>query len=87
MTFEYRPKGVCSSRFIMDINEDDTIANFVIENGCPGNTMGISKIIVGMNVDDVIKTFDGIDCNGKGTSCPDQVAKALSAYKEHKYAD
>ncbi len=81
MKFEYYPKGVCSTRYVLEI-QDGIIESLMIENGCPGNTAGISRIVRGMNVDDVIEAFDGIDCNGKGTSCPDQIAHALKAYKD-----
>lgn len=84
MKFEYYPKGVCSTKYTLDINDEDVIDSLTIENGCPGNTMGISKIVVGMKVDDVIEDFEGIDCRGRGTSCPDQIAHALKAYKLQK---
>ena len=50
--------------------------------GCPGNTVGVSRLVEGKNVDEVIKMLKGIDCRGRGTSCPDQVAKALEEYKK-----
>ena len=80
MKYEYFPKGVCSTRYEIDIN-DGVIDSLVIENGCPGNTMGISRLVRGMKVDDVIEAFDGVQCGSKGTSCPDQIARALKAYK------
>lgn len=79
MTFEYRPRGVCSTRYTFDI--DGEIINSVkIEGGCAGNLAGISKILQGMNCKDVINAFENTDCHGKGTSCPDQIAKALKEY-------
>jgi uncharacterized protein (TIGR03905 family) len=45
--------------------------------GCSGNTQGISMLVRGMKVEDVISRLEGISCGGKGTSCPDQLAKAL----------
>lgn len=81
MKFEYTPKGVCSRHYTIDI-EDDVIKSVKIEGGCNGNLKGISSIITGMNIDKVIEAFENIDCNGKGTSCPDQIAKALKTYKE-----
>lgn len=80
MIFEYDPKGICATKIIFDI-EDNIIKSFFIKNGCDGNHNGIKSLITGMNIDDVIKKLEGIDCNGKGTSCPDQIAKALIAYK------
>lgn len=80
MKFEYYPKGVCSTKINLDI-ENNIIKNFDIENGCNGNLKGIKNLITGMNIDDVIARFKGIDCHGKNTSCPDQIARALEAFK------
>ncbi|MBO7676864.1 MAG: TIGR03905 family TSCPD domain-containing protein [Erysipelotrichaceae bacterium] len=82
MVFEYTPKGVCSSKITLDINEDDRIESMVVTNGCNGNLKGISSLVRGMDVDKVIEAFDGIECGYKKTSCPDQIARALKAYKE-----
>lgn len=82
MIFEYDPKGVCSMHYTFDI-EDNKIKSLKVIGGCQGNLAGISRIVVGMNIDDVIKAFEGVDCHSKGTSCPDQISKALKAYKEN----
>lgn len=84
MIFEYDPKGVCSMHYTFDIDENDIIKSVKILGGCQGNLSGISKLLVGMNIDHVIERFEGTDCHGKGTSCPDQISKALKAYKESK---
>lgn len=76
MKIEYNPKGVCSSRMVVDI-EDDVIKCIEIIGGCPGNTEAVSRLCVGRKVEDVISILEGIDCRGRGTSCPDQLAKAL----------
>lgn len=83
MKFDYYPKGVCSRHYVIEI-EDDKIVSLEVEGGCQGNLKGISRIVVGMNVDDVISAFEGVDCGGKGTSCPDQIAKALKSYKNNQ---
>lgn len=83
MIFEYNPSGVCSRHYTFDI-ENDKIKSLQVIGGCQGNLAGISKIVVGMNIDDVVRAFEGTDCHGKGTSCPDQIARALKAYKENK---
>ena len=80
MKFEYVPKNVCSRHYTLDI-EDNKIRSLQVEGGCQGNLSGISRIVVGMDVDDVIKAFEGVDCHGRGTSCPDQISRALKAYK------
>ncbi|MBO5265793.1 MAG: TIGR03905 family TSCPD domain-containing protein [Ruminiclostridium sp.] len=76
MRFEYTPKGVCSRKMIIDI-EDGKIADIQIIGGCNGNLQGISSLVKGMEVDEVIDRLEGINCGFKGTSCPDQLAKAL----------
>ena len=81
MTFEFDPKGVCSRHYTFDI-DDGVIRSLKVEGGCEGNLRGISRIVVGMKVDDVIRAFEGVDCHGRGTSCPDQISRALKAYRE-----
>lgn len=76
MTFEYTPRGVCSRKMIVEI-EDDKVVDVKIVGGCNGNLQGISALVKGMPVDEVIDRLEGINCGMKGTSCPDQLAKAL----------
>lgn len=80
MVIEYTPKGVCSRKMIIEI-ENDIVKNLTVIGGCNGNLQGISSLVKDMPVDEVIKRLDGIDCNGKGTSCPAQLALALKQYK------
>lgn len=82
--YEYVPKGVCSVRIVVE-SIDDVISYVEIVGGCPGNSIGISKLCVGMNIDDAINTLSGIDCRGRGTSCPDQLSKALVELKASEY--
>ena len=81
MKGEYIPSGVCSTLIEYEINDDNTIKSLKVTNGCNGNLKGISKLVEGRNVDEVIDTLDGIKCGYKNTSCPDQIAKALKDYK------
>lgn len=76
MTFEYTPRGVCSRKMIIEI-EDNKLVDVQIVGGCNGNLQGISALVKGMDVDEVIDRLEGISCGMKGTSCPDQLAKAL----------
>lgn len=76
MTVEYTPKGVCSRKIEIDI-ENGIINKVRFVGGCNGNTQGISKLVEGMEAEDVISRLEGVNCNGRGTSCPDQLAKAL----------
>ncbi len=81
MVYRYEPKGVCSMEMDIEV-EGETIKSVEIIGGCAGNTKGISILVAGMNIDDAIKKLKGIDCNGRGTSCPDQLARALEEIKE-----
>lgn len=83
MKYEYMTKGTCSRRITVDM-EDGIINEVVFDGGCHGNTQGISKLVKGMKVDDVIERLHGVDCRGRGTSCPDQLAKALTEAKKCK---
>lgn len=60
--------------------EGDTIRQVEFNGGCHGNTQGIGALLPGMKVADAIERLEGIDCHGKGTSCPDQLAKALKLF-------
>ena len=79
--FIYKTKGVCSTEIRLKI-ENNLITNVEFEKGCSGNLLGISNLLIGMHIDEAIDKLSGIDCRGKGTSCPDQLAKALIAYKQ-----
>lgn len=76
MTIDFTPKGVCSRRMLVEV-EDGVVKSLQVTGGCHGNLQGISKLVEGMTVEEVIRRLDGINCNGKGTSCPDQLAQAL----------
>lgn len=76
MHITYRPRGVCSQLFEIDV-EDGRIEKVVVEGGCSGNLQGISRLLVGMKIEDAVSRLEGIRCGFKSTSCPDQLAKAL----------
>lgn len=78
--FIYQPKGVCSTKIVLDIN-DNLIERVKIMEGCPGNSLGLNQLLKGMEIDYAINQLLGITCGRKKTSCPDQIAKALIAYK------
>lgn len=80
MEYRYKTKGTCSEEMIIEI-EKDIIKKVTIIGGCRGNTAGISKLVEGMKIDDVINKLKGIPCGSKGTSCPDQLARALEKIK------
>ncbi len=72
----YPTKGVCSQAIAIEL-EGDTVKSVQFMGGCQGNTQGISMLVRGMKVDDVIERLAGITCGSKSTSCPDQLACAL----------
>ena len=80
--FTYRTRGVCSSSIDIAI-ENGVIQSVQYHGGCSGNTQAIARLAVGMNIDDIIERLQGIVCRS-GTSCPDQLAKALIDYKKRR---
>ena len=82
--FDYRPRGVCPMRISFDM-DGDVVHNVSILGGCNGNLQAISRVVEGMTVEQIEGYFTGISCNGKGTSCSDQLAKAVrSALEQEK---
>ncbi|MBO4262706.1 MAG: TIGR03905 family TSCPD domain-containing protein [Clostridia bacterium] len=81
----YLTKGTCSRQILFDVTEDERVENVKFIGGCSGNLQGISRLVNGKPIDEVIATLKGIKCKGN-TSCPDQLSKALSEYKEKKSA-
>ena len=81
MKFSYKTSGTCSRRIDIDV-ENNKIKSVRYDGGCAGNLAGIAKLVEGMDIDDVIVKFTGIPCGFKSTSCPDQLARALRAYKQ-----
>ena len=76
MTIDYKTKGVCSTRMLIEV-EGDVVTSVKIFNGCDGNLRGISRLVEGMRVEEVVRRLEGIRCGMKATSCPDQLAQAL----------
>ncbi len=81
MEYRYKPSGVCSREFVFDI-KDDIIQKLDVVGGCSGNLQGISQLLVGMNINDVVEKIKGVKCGMKNTSCPDQIALALQKFLE-----
>lgn len=77
----YKTKGTCSASIDFDV-VDGKVHNVRFVGGCNGNLQGIGILTENMPIDEVITKLEGVDCHGKGTSCPDQLAKALKEYKK-----
>ncbi len=78
MNYTYHTKGVCSQKIDLEV-EDGILKDVRFTGGCNGNLKGISQLVKGMKIEDVIKRLEGTSCGMKGTSCPDQLAKALKS--------
>ena len=74
-------QGTCYRQIDIDI-DGEKIRNVQFTGGCHGNTQGVAALVRGMRIDEAIARLDGIDCRGKGTSCPDQLARALKAARK-----
>lgn len=76
----YKTKGTCSREIHYSV-KDGVVESIEVIGGCNGNLKGICRLITGMPIEQVIKAFKGVDCGGRGTSCPDQIAQALEQAK------
>ena len=76
MTMDYRTHGTCSRNIHLTI-ENGIIQDVAFQGGCHGNLQGICKLVIGQNAKEVAEKLRGVNCNGKGTSCPAQLARAL----------
>ena len=81
--YSYRAQGVCAQQIDFDVR-DGKVYDVKFYGGCPGNHLGIGSLVEGMDVDEVIKRLEGTKCGFRSTSCPDQLAQGLKAYKENK---
>lgn len=81
MRYSYRTQGTCSQQIDFTV-EDGILKDVQFYGGCDGNTQGISFLVEGMPVVEVIKRLDGIRCGFKPTSCPDQLCRALKQVME-----
>jgi len=77
----YEPKGVCSRVIDVTADENDVIQQVYFIGGCNGNLQGISQLVKGQKIDDVISRLRGVRCGNKSTSCPDQLSQALNQLK------
>ena len=73
----FRTQGTCAQAIQYDV-QDGVVTSCRFLGGCPGNTQGVARLVVGRKIGDVIRLLKGIQCRG-GTSCPDQLARALEA--------
>ena len=74
--FKFQPQGVCSSLIEID-TDNDIVTSVKFTGGCSGNLQGVSILSKGEKISTLIEKLEGVDCRGRGTSCPDQFTKAL----------
>lgn len=72
-------KHTCSRAVDFEVT-DGIITKCQFIGGCSGNTQGVAALVIGRPLEEVIPILSGIDCGGRGTSCPDQLAKGLQEY-------
>lgn len=77
----FQPKGVCSRMMTVTVDDNGVVQDLQVKGGCHGNLQGISALVRGMKVEDVISRLDGIRCGNRPTSCPDQLAQGLKTLK------
>ena len=77
--YTYIPKQVCANRMDLSI-KNDIIENIEISGGCPGSSLGMARLIVGMNIYEALNRLKGVPCGTRNTSCPDQLSLALESY-------
>lgn len=79
--YSYKTRGTCAREILFDI-EEGKVRNIRFIGGCMGNTQGVALLAEGRDAEELIQLLKGVDCQGRGTSCPDQLAKALEAYQQ-----
>ncbi|MFZ7119589.1 MAG: TIGR03905 family TSCPD domain-containing protein [Eubacteriaceae bacterium] len=80
--FTYYTKKICSKKIHIRLI-DDIVKEVIFEGGCDGNSKGINRLVSGMHINEVITRLEGITCDSKPTSCPDQLSKALKEVKSN----
>lgn len=78
----YKTENTCAKEIGIEFDENGIITKIEFRGGCDGNTQGLQNLLLGMTKDEVIKRLEGIKCGGRGTSCPDQLARILKAIPE-----
>ncbi len=81
MTYTYKTHGTCSRAIQFEVDDNRKLHNVKIIGGCTGNTQGVARLCEGRDMDEVQAMLSGILCRN-GTSCPDQLSRAIKAYKQ-----
>ncbi len=81
--FTYQTTGTCSRQIYFEVDNQNKLHNVKFVGGCSGNLQGVSRLVEGKDIDEVQKLLAGVICRNN-TSCPDQLSKAIAAYKQTK---
>ncbi|MCI8370343.1 MAG: TIGR03905 family TSCPD domain-containing protein [Clostridia bacterium] len=81
--FTYQTQGTCSRQIIFEVDEENKLHSVRFIGGCSGNLQGVSRLVEGKDIDEVQNLLQGVKCRNN-TSCPDQLARAIAAYKKSK---
>lgn len=84
MTYEFSPRGVCSRKMRVELDDQGVVCSLQVEGGCSGNLQGISALVKGMPAAEAVERLKGIRCGFKNTSCPDQLAQGLENILKQK---
>lgn len=79
--FTYYTSGTCSRQIIFEVDENNNIHGVKFIGGCSGNLQGVGRLVEGRNIDEIEALLAGVKCRNN-TSCPDQLSKAIAAYKK-----
>ena len=79
--FTYQTSGTCSQKITFEVDENNKLHNVIFWGGCRGNTQGVARLAEGKDIDEVETLLAGVQCRNN-TSCPDQLSKAITAYKK-----
>ena len=82
IAFDFQPEGVCSRNIHVEVTDDaKTVQHIEFQGGCNGNLKAISKLVEGQPVDRIVEVLAGNTCGMRGTSCADQLSRALEEAK------
>ena len=79
--FTYQTSGTCSQKITFEVDENNKLHNVIFWGGCRGNTQGVARLAEGKDINEVETLLAGVQCRNN-TSCPDQLSKAIAAYKK-----
>lgn len=79
--FQYKTRGTCSTQIDLEVDGNGVITACAFTNGCRGNAQGLAKMVIGRKADEVKELLRGVQCRN-GTSCPDQLSRAIEAYQQ-----